>query len=70
RLSRYLPKLFIAFILFAIASEAIQEIVLVNLLDVNVDFTLYYPLIRLVIYAIIWVSYFLVSERVKRTFVH
>ncbi|WP_273745949.1 DUF2569 domain-containing protein [Morganella morganii] len=70
RRSRYLPKLYITFILFAIASEAIQEIVLVNLLSVRVDFDLYYPLIRLLIYAIIWISYFLVSERVKRTFIH
>ncbi|HAT1514851.1 DUF2569 domain-containing protein [Morganella morganii] len=70
RRSRYLPTLYIAFILFAIASEAIQEMVRVNLMDVRVDFDLYYPLIRLVIYAIIWISYFLVSERVKRTFIH
>ncbi|MBW5407162.1 DUF2569 family protein [Morganella morganii] len=47
-----------------------RNIVLVSLPYVRVNFDLYYPLIRLAIYAIIRISYFLVSERVKRTFIH
>lgn len=70
RRSRYLPKLYIIFILTAIIAEIIQEMTLVHLLDEPVNFMLFYPLIRLVIYGMIWISYFRVSERVKKTFIH
>lgn len=64
-----LPRLYISLILFNLMFCLIDMYLGYRYLDVNIDYEAARPAIRGIISACIWVPYFLVSERVKKTFI-
>lgn len=70
RKKRGLPLAYIGFLIYGIAFVAIDLWLAKAFLDVQLTYTQVQPLIRGIIGACIWIPYFRVSVRVKRTFVH
>lgn len=70
RKKRKLPVTYIVFLIYGLAFIAIDLWMVKALLDVPLTYTQLQPLIRSIIGACIWIPYFRVSVRVKRTFVH
>lgn len=69
RKKRQLPRCYIALVLIGVAFVGIDLLLGHLYLDVPYVYSTVQPLVRNVLSACIWVPYFIVSERVKRTFV-
>ncbi|MGO3569730.1 MAG: DUF2569 family protein, partial [Serratia grimesii] len=70
RKKRQLPRFYIGLLLANILFLAIDLYLGNRYLDVALNYEESRPLIRNIIGACIWIPYFYVSVRVKRTFVH
>lgn len=69
RKKRQLPKSYIALLVAGIAILGIDAWLGYRYLDIPLSYDTVSPIVRSVIGACIWIPYFLVSVRVKRTFV-
>lgn len=69
RKKRQLPRYYIGLVVIGVLFVAIDLLLGHQYLDVPYVYDTVKPLIRNVLSACIWIPYFLVSERVKRTFV-
>lgn len=68
--SRLLPRVFTGFILLYISAEALIFASIIGFIPSSAGFLTTLPLIKALFYAMIWLSYFWVSDRVKKTFIH
>lgn len=68
--SRLLPRVFTGFILLYISAEALIFASIIGFIPSSAGFLTTLPLIKALIYAMIWLFYFRVSDRVKKTFIH
>lgn len=71
RKKKSLPKLFIFLIISTVAIPCLDQMSAVNIFDgYKIGFEQIMPIIRALVFAIIWSLYFLKSVRVKKTFIY
>lgn len=70
RKKKQLPRYYIALIIVGIAYYSVDLLLIYQVLDIKVTYKEVSTLVRSIFSACIWIPYFVVSVRVKRTFIH
>lgn len=65
-----LPRWYIALIIIPILYSVVDLIIAAHVLKMKIDYDDARTLVRSIVSACIWIPYFLISVRVKRTFIH
>ncbi len=71
RKKKLLPKFFIFLLISSVAIPCLDQISAVNIFDgYKIGFEQIMPIVRALVFAVIWSLYFLKSARVKKTFIY
>lgn len=64
------PTLYISLLIANIASQGLMILLMYKVFELPVESEYIFDIIRSVFHAVIWISYFKISVRVKKTFVN